>query len=117
VIVGCYHGFGTRTFQTIPIDFRQHQTTSKMADSHWDCLICGKPIDDAAGMSLDGTTEFHLCEKCYAKLPPEVKLAECRAWRESTSRRDCLREFERLCRAATGSSALSFITRDRGSPN
>jgi hypothetical protein len=88
-----------------------------MADSHWDCLICEKPIDDKAGVSLDGTTEFHLCQGCYRKLPPETRVAECRAWREASGRLDCLRAFSSLCSAAMGSSALSFLQRGGESPN
>jgi len=88
-----------------------------MADSHWDCLICGKPIDDAHGVSLDGTTEFHLCQKCWRGLTPETRLAEARAWREATGRINTFLAFEKLCRAAMGSTALSFLQRGGESPN
>lgn len=87
-----------------------------MAKSEWDCLVCGKPIEEVGGVSLDASTELHVCGTCYKKLTPEARIAECRAWRESSAKRHCLLAFEKLCRAAMGSTALSFLGRtdDRG---
>ena len=80
-------------------------------DTNWTCICCHKPILVDKGVSLDGTTEFHICRTCWAKVPVAVQVAECRAWRESTARSDCLRSFEKLCRAAMGSNMMYHLGR------
>ena len=84
-----------------------------MADC-WDCLICGRPIGDAVGVSLDGSAELHVCKLCWAAMTPASRLAECRAWRESTERIAAMRAYEQLARQAMSSSALNFLGRGGG---
>lgn len=86
-------------------------------DSCWDCLVCGKPIGAAVGVSLDGSAEMHVCRPCWASMPADARLAECRAWRESTERIAAMRAYEQLARQAMSSSALSFFERGGNNPN
>lgn len=88
-----------------------------MTDSHWDCIVCNKPIMVEDGVSLDGTTELHVCRSCWGKLSAEEKLSQSRAWRETTGRIECLQAFSKLCNAAMGASALSYLTRGGNSSN
>lgn len=86
-------------------------------DSNWSCICCGEPIAMETGISLAGTTEFQLCPTCFGKLSPETKIAECRAWREMAAKVACFTAFERLCDAARGASAMSFLSRGGQTPN
>ena len=75
-------------------------------DEPWYCLACNAPIVSVdgiglGGISLDDSTEPHICPQCFSRMTVAEKVEMCRKWRADRRAAELMQAATDLCRAAT----------------